>query len=162
MDETVQYIRPFVDVTLSTFKEFVGCDVTPRHPHFLLIDNMDEWNITSIIGLSGAIRGAVIISMKTDLALKFTDLLVGTKHTEIDSDVVDAIGEIVNIIAGNCKPMMPDGNRIIISIPTVIKGKAHSVAQLSKKARVLCIPFKAFDNDIFNILVAIEVETPVL
>jgi len=158
MVETVQYIRPFIDVTLSTFREFVGCDVTPRHPHYLDIENMDEWDISSIIGLSGTIKGAVIISMKTGLALKFTDLLVGTMHKELDTDVVDAVGEIVNIIAGNCKPKVPNGDQIVISIPTVVKGKEHSIAWPSRHARILCIPFKAFDNDIFNLLVAIEVE----
>ena len=160
MDKMVQYIIPVVvDVTLDTFESFVGCKVIARHPHFLDVEKEPEWDISSIIGLSsGAVKGAVILAMKKELAIKITDLLVGDTHTEIDADVVDAIGEIVNIIAGNIKPAIPSGEQIVISIPTVIKGKGHSIAWPSKQVRMLCIPFKIFEDDIFHLLIAIELE----
>jgi chemotaxis protein CheX len=96
--------------------------------------------------------------MKAELAIKLTDLLAGEGHTEIDADVVDAVGEINNIIAGNIKPKVPNGERIVISIPTIIKGKEHSIAWPSTQTRLLCIPHQAFDNDIFHLMVAIELE----
>jgi chemotaxis protein CheX len=96
--------------------------------------------------------------MKADLAIKLTNLLTGDTRNEIDADVVDAIGEINNIIAGNIKPRVPNGDRIVISIPTIVKGKEHSIAWPSKATRILCIPHKAYDNDIFHLMVAIEKE----
>ncbi|MCL2758618.1 MAG: chemotaxis protein CheX [Treponema sp.] len=156
--ELQNYVEPFVEVTVNTFKEFVGIDVSPRHPHFLDPDKGFEWDITAVIGLSGVVKGAVIISMKADLAIKLTDLLTGAEHDEIDADVIDAIGEINNIIAGNIKPKVPNGDRIVISIPTIIKGREHSIAWPSKQTRILCIPHKAFDNDIFHLMVAIELD----
>jgi len=156
--ELQDYVEPFVEVTINTFKEFVGADVTPRHPFFLDPDKEFEWDISAVIGLSGVVKGAVIISMKAELAIKLTDLLAGEGHKDIDADVVDAIGEINNIIAGNIKPKVPNGDRIVISIPTIIKGKEHSIAWPSKQTRILCIPHKAFDNDIFHLMVAIELE----
>ena len=157
MDKMVQYIKPFVDVTLNTFEEFVGCEVIARHPHYLDAEKESDWDISSVIGLSGAVKGAVIISMKKDLAIKITELLVGNAPTDIDADVVDAIGEIVNIIAGNVKSLIPSGDQIVISIPTVIKGKEITVAFPSKQERILCIPFKVFD-EIFHLLVAVELD----
>jgi len=156
--ELQDYVEPFVEVTINTFKEFVGIDVTPRHPHFLDPDVAFEWDISAVIGLSGAVKGAVIISMKSDLAIKLTELLTDDNHSEIDADVVDAIGEINNIIAGNIKPKVPNGDKIVISIPTIIKGKEHSIAWPSKQTRILCIPHKAFDNDIFHLMVAIKLD----
>ena len=156
--ELQNYVEPFVEVTVNTFKEFVGIDISPRHPHFLDPDKGFEWDISAVIGLSGVVKGAVIISMKGDLAIKLTDLLTGAEHSEIDADVIDAIGEINNIIAGNIKPKVPNGDRIVISIPTIIKGKEHSIAWPSKQTRILCIPHKAFDTDIFHLMVAIELE----
>jgi chemotaxis protein CheX len=161
MDDLTRYIKPFVEVTLNTFKEFVGVDIEARNPHFLDPETDSEWDISSVIGLSGAVRGAVIISMKKNLGIKLTDMLTGTEHTEMDADVVDAVGEIVNIIAGNIKPKVPNGDRIVISIPTIIKGKEHSIAWPSKQTRILCIPYKAFDDDIFHLLAAIELENEV-
>jgi chemotaxis protein CheX len=159
MLELQDYVEPFVDVTVNTFKEFVGVDnITPRHPHFLDPDKEFEWDISAVIGLSGMVRGAVIVSMKVELAIKLTELLTESKHKEIDADVVDAIGEINNIIAGNIKPRIPNGEKIVISIPTIIKGKEHSIAWPSKQTRILCIPHKVFDDDIFHLMVAIELE----
>ena len=159
MLELTNYVEPFVEVTVSTFKEFIGVDVSPRHPHFLDPDKGFEWDISAVIGLSGVVKGAVIVSMKAELAIKLTDLLAGEGHTEIDADVVDAIGEINNIIAGNIKPKVPNGDRIVISIPTIIKGKEHSIAWPSRQTRILCIPHKAFDDDIFHLMVAIELDS---
>ncbi|MDR0444287.1 MAG: chemotaxis protein CheX [Treponema sp.] len=158
MEQLTDYVEPFVEVTINTFTEFVGVEVSPRHPHFLDPDKEFEWDISAVIGLSGVVRGAVIVSMKADLAIKLTDILTGSAHTEIDADVVDAVGEINNIIAGNIKPKVPNGDKIVISIPTIIKGKEHSIAWPSKQTRILCIPHKAFENDIFHLLVAIELE----
>jgi len=156
--ELQNYAETFVEVTVNTLKEFVGVDVSPRHPHFLDPDKGFDWDISAVIGLSGAVKGAVIVSMKEELATKLTDILTGTKHTEMDSDVLDAVGEINNIIAGNIKPKIPNGEKIVISIPTIIKGKEHSIAWPSKQTRILCIPHKAFDNDIFHLMVAIELD----
>ncbi|MCL1958636.1 MAG: chemotaxis protein CheX [Spirochaetes bacterium] len=156
--ELQNYVEPFVEVTVSTFKEFVGIDISPKHPHFLDPDKAFEWDISAVIGLSGAVKGAVIISMKADLAIKLTDLLVGSKHKEVDADVLDAIGEINNIIAGNIKPKVPNGDKIVISIPTIIKGREHSIAWPSKQTRILCIPHKVFENDIFHLMIAIELD----
>jgi chemotaxis protein CheX len=158
MDDLTRYIKPFVEVTLNTFKEFIGVDIEPRNPHFLDPEKDFEWDISSVIGLSGAVRGAVIISMKKELGIKLTDMLTETPHTELDADVVDAVGEIVNIISGNIKPKVPNGDRIVISIPTIIKGKEHSIAWPSKQTRILCIPYKVFEDDIFHLLAAIELE----
>jgi len=53
---------------------------------------------------------------------------------------------------------VPNGDKIVISIPTIIKGKEHSIAWPSKQTRILCIPNKAFENDIFHLMVAIELD----
>jgi len=159
--ELIDYIEPFVEVTIATFKDFVHVEASPKHPHYLEPDKEYDWDISSVIGLSGSVRGAVIISMKADLAKKLTDTIVGTVHTEIDADVTDVVGEIVNIIAGNIKPKVPNGDKIVISIPTVIKGKKISFVWPSKQTRILCIPHKVYDNHFFHLLVAIDMDNEV-
>jgi len=155
--ELANYAEPFVEVTVAAFKEFIGVEPSPCRPYFLDTDQGHEWDISAVIGLSGLVKGAVIVSMKTDLAVKLTDMLAGPGHKGLDADVIDAIGEINNIIAGNIKPKIPSGEKIIISIPMIIKGKEHhSFAWPGKQTRILCIPHKVFDNEIFHLMVAIE------
>ena len=157
MEPMEKFVKPFVNVVSNVYSSFVGCQVRARNPFFSDWEKAIDRDISAVIGLSGEVRGAVIISMTKEVALKMADLLVtGVEHAEMDEDVVDAVGETVNIIAGNIKPRLPNGERIQISLPTVIKGKDHSFAWPSNQARVLCIPFQVFTDKIFHLLVAIE------
>jgi len=155
MEILEQYVKPFVNATLNTFKAFVGFELVAGNPHFSGRTLGFDQDISAVIGLSGDIRGAVVISMKKKFAIKVADTLVGIAHTEMDDDIVDAIGEIVNIIAGNIKNEVPGGERIVISLPTVIKGSEHSFAWPGKQSRILCIAFK-HEDDSFHLLVDME------
>jgi chemotaxis protein CheX len=151
-----QYIQPFVDVCISVFKEFIGVDLDASRPHFAEKEAVYDWDISAVIGLTGEARGAVVISMKKDLALKLTGQLTGSEHRDLDDEVVDAIGEIVNIIAGNAKKGLEESFRLVISLPTIVRGKDHSIKWPSNQARIICIPFKVFESQSFVLSVAIE------
>jgi chemotaxis protein CheX len=151
-----QYIQPFIDVCRNVFKEFLGCDLTAERPYFTSQDTVNEWDISAIIGLTGEARGAVVISMKADLAVRLTGILTGAQHSVVDDDVVDAIGEIINIIAGNAKKGLEEAFRLVISLPTIIEGTKHTVKWPNSHARIICIPFNIFEKDSFFLSVAIE------
>ncbi|MDR2029009.1 MAG: chemotaxis protein CheX [Treponema sp.] len=103
-----------------------------------------NWDISGLIALTGETRGIVAISMKTETALEITRILTGKTHSYLDSDVVDMIGELVNIISGNVKKNLEDTYKIIISLPYIIRGRAHLVVIPEERSRLLCIPFKIF------------------
>lgn len=151
-----QYVQPFIDVCKNVFKEFIGIEINPSRPYFAETDALREWDISAVIGLTGEARGAVVISMKKDLVIKLTDMLTNTKHEDIDDEVVDAIGEIVNIIAGNAKKGLEKDFHLIISLPTIIQGTNHSIKWPQAQTRIICIPFNSMENDSFNLSVAIE------
>jgi chemotaxis protein CheX len=151
-----KYIQPFVDVTKNVFKEFLGAELEIERPYFAEQSAVAEWDISAVIGLTGEARGAVVISMKKSLVIRLTDKLTGTSHTEIDEEVIDAIGEIVNIIAGNAKKGLEESFKLVISLPTIVQGKGHSVKWPHAQTRVICIPCKIFENEIFTLSVAIE------
>jgi chemotaxis protein CheX len=151
-----QYIQPFIDVCVNVFKEFLSLDLKVGRPFFSPKDAINDWDISSVIGLTGEARGAVVISMKQELALKMTSILTGSTHTYVDEMVVDAIGEIVNIISGNAKKGLEEAFRLVISLPTIVEGQGHSIKWPNASARIMCIPFTVFKSDVFNLSVAIE------
>jgi chemotaxis protein CheX len=151
-----QYIQPFVDVCLEVFKNFLGCDISAERPYFVNKESVNDWDISAVIGLTGEARGAVVISMKTKLAVRLTGALTGSVHAGIDEEVVDAIGELVNIIAGNAKRGLEESFHLIISLPTFVEGKNHSIKWPSEQARIISIPFNVFEDDQFCLSVAIE------
>ena len=151
-----QYIQPFIDVSKSTFKDFVGAELTAGRPCFRQKDAPNEWDVSGIIGLSGEACGAVVIGMKASLAIRLTDMLTGSKHSELDEDVADAIGEIVNIISGNVKKDLEESFRLVISLPTIVRGPGHLIKWPNEQARIICIPFTIFESETFTLSVAIE------
>jgi chemotaxis protein CheX len=151
-----KYIQPFIDVCKNVFKEFVGCELSADRPYFEEKEMINDWDISAVIGLTGEARGAVVISMKTALAIRLTDILTGSNHTTLDEEAVDAIGEIVNIIAGNVKKSLEESFRLIISLPTIVQGKEHMIKWPSGHTRIICIPFNIFENETFALSVAIE------
>ncbi|HHU37151.1 MAG TPA: chemotaxis protein CheX [Treponema sp.] len=151
-----KYIQPFVDVCVNVFKDFIGAELIADRPYFADKADLHEWDVSAVIGLTGEARGALVISMKTELACELTGMLTGSKHTSMDDEVVDAIGEIINIIAGNVKRDLEESFRLVISLPTIVRGAGHTIQWPNAQARIMCIPFKIFEKDEFCLSVAIE------
>lgn len=151
-----KYITPFIEVCENVFREFIGEELVVENPHFVGRTEQHNWDISAIIGLTGEARGAVVISMRKDLALKLTGKLTGSIHTDVDDEVVDAIGEIINIIAGNAKRGLEESFRLVISLPTIVRGSGHEIMWPNDLARIICIPFRIFSSESFCLSVAIE------
>jgi chemotaxis protein CheX len=115
-----------------------------------------NWDISGIIGLSGEASGAVAISLRDVVAFQITDILTGAEHKTFDADVIDAVGEIINIIAGNVKKEFQASLRTQISLPSIVKGRGHTIIWPSDKTRIICIPFEIFSDQ--EILLSIAVD----
>ena len=152
-----QYIQPFIKGSEDVFRDFCKTEIRAGRAYFVSKDEFEsKWDISGIIGLSGEVQGAVAISLKEDTAFKITESLTGIKHSYIDSDVTDAVGEIINIITGNVKNIFEDKYRSKISLPSIIKGKSHSIVWPSQRARIICIPFTIFEKQEVCLSVAVD------
>lgn len=152
-----QYIQPFIKVCEAVFRDFCQTEVKAGRVFFVAKDEYESnWDISGIMGLSGEASGAVAISLKDVTAFRVTKTLTGLEHTYIDADVIDAIGEIINIITGNVKKHFEENLRIKISLPSIIKGKAHSIVWPSERTRIICIPFSIFGDQEIVLSVAMD------
>jgi chemotaxis protein CheX len=151
-----QYIQPFVDVSTNVFQDLLHCDIKPDRAYFVGKEAFLNWDISGIIALTGEVKGLVAISVKYPTASKITNILTGTNEKPSTADMVDAIGEIVNIIAGNVKKNLEDKFRIIISLPRVVHGKAHTVVIPDERMRLLCIPFTIFEDETISLSININ------
>jgi chemotaxis protein CheX len=151
-----QYIQPFISVCETVFHDFCQTEVKSGRVFFVEKNEYENiWDISGVIGLSGEASGAVAISLRDTTAFLVTDVLTGTKHTSFDDDVTDAVGEIINIIAGNVKGYFEE-MKIKISLPSIVKGKAHSIVWPSDKTRIICIPFSIFENQEMCLSIAVD------
>ena len=114
-------------------------------------------DISAVIGLADGANGWIAIGLSKKLALKLTENMLGETKTYIDADVRDAVGEIVNMIAGGAKAELSQkGYSFKIAIPTVVVGDNHQLGQM-RNASYMMIPFTADDSK-FYISVCIESE----
>jgi chemotaxis protein CheX len=114
------------------------------------------WDISGIIGLSGEISGAVSLSMKSNVSFLITKTLTGIDHNSFDADVIDAIGEIVNIICGNIKKEFEASFRTAISLPSIVQGKDHRLIWPSRNIKIICIPFSVFSDKELFLSIAVD------
>ncbi len=153
-----KYVQPFIDTCVTVFQDFINLKANPQVPYFIEKAESTNWDISGIIGLSGEAQGAVSISMKQDFAIQVSNLLTGETHNELDEMVIDAVGEIINIIAGNVKKDLEEMFRLVISLPTIVKGANHETFWPSQNARAICIPFTVDEKYHFVLTVALKGE----
>jgi chemotaxis protein CheX len=134
----VSYINPFISATITTFKTMMNIEVKPDKPS-LKTSPFPTYDISGIIGLSGNAQGNIAISFPKIIALKIVSKMVGADIKVIGPELADGIGELANIIAGNAKKDLIE-YQLSISLPNVIIGKAHTIANQSGVPAII-VPF---------------------
>ncbi len=87
----------------------------------------DQPRISSVVGFAGRLTGCLLLHFNTDVACSVAAALLGTKITDVDETVCDAIGEMVNMLAGGLKhPLSKNEEMFKISIPSVIAGQDYA------------------------------------
>ncbi len=80
-----------------------------------------EDGVTGCVHISGAYTGSVTVECSADAARGIAAALFGMPGNEVtDEEVVDSVGEIVNMIGGNVKSMLPAPSKL--SLPAVAHG----------------------------------------
>lgn len=153
----VRYINPFVESTVDAFQKMLASTVTRGRP-LLSKEPPGGSELISIIGLSGRMRGAVVLQLPVATGLNIAGRILMEEKKEVDSDVYDAVAEFTNIIAGGAKAQLSrldeDGTPITLGLPTVFHGQ-HNGFGSSSGALWLELPFES-DLGHFDVLVSLE------
>lgn len=134
----VEYINPFVVSAVEVFSTMLKCQLS-RGELSLNNNFHPEHEVSGVIGLSGNVFGTVIVSLDRQVALAATGALCGETPDTIDSLVIDAVGELTNMIAGRAKSMLAQLD-MKLALPTVITGKNHMIS-FGSSAQTICIPY---------------------
>lgn len=122
----VEYINPFLSAAGNVFRTMLECDIQ-RGELYLKGHRQPDHEISGIIGLSGKAVGTVVLSLSREVALGAAGHMLAEEFNEINADVVDVVGELTNMIAGNAKSKL-EQFAMNISLPNVVIGKNHTVA----------------------------------
>lgn len=124
MDVTInqQQIAEIAGAVCSSFLAMAPRQVDPSE--FPVV--ADRYSASATVHISGSWNGSVILSCSAALARRAAAAMfeVGVDDLD-DEEVADALGELVNIIGGNLKCLLPEPSQL--SLPTVSFGAAHVV-----------------------------------
>lgn len=137
-----EFINPFVESTLNVLNTMAQTHAEAGSPN--LKQDKATWGVVSgVIGMAGHnVCGNMIISFDEPCILSIVSKMLMEEFKEITPDVVDAVGEITNMITGGTKKLLNDqGFSFEMAIPITIRGKGIELSQLSS-APVISIPFK--------------------
>jgi chemotaxis protein CheX len=125
----VDFINPFITSTrqmmqtMAGIREFKKVELNAEH------ELKSHYDVSAVIGLTGAAKGTIVLSFSETIALGILARLVGERVTVFDKDTCDAVGEMVNIIAGSASAALSRGTNALInrSIPSVVLGRGHRI-----------------------------------
>jgi len=148
------HVNPCIEATVNAYKTMLG--IVPFREGELKIKKgiFPVSECMGVIGLTGTVRGAMLIGMKEELACKTVSLFLGQNMNSVNEDVLDGIGEITNIIAGSAAAKLSDF-KIGLGLPTVLLGKEYKMFSDINSPWIV-IPMKTNEIGKFQIAITME------
>ncbi len=107
--------------------------------------------ISVMVGMVGKTNGTCAISMSERALLHVAGSLLGEQRNQADHEVIDAIGEIGNMIAGRVKELLTGTSFEMenISVPSVIMGASYSL-HFARGMHVVSVDFELGDLPLYD------------
>ncbi len=138
----VDYINPFIESVTNTLEMMCSLPVK-REGISLKGEEKETYGVTGIIGLGGEVTGAVVLNLPEQVAISLVSSFTDETYDSITSDVLDGVGELTNIIAGDAKERLQQkGYSFDIGLPKIIVGRSYVTTQ-SKAITCIVITFAA-------------------
>lgn len=153
----VEYINPFIEASQSVLqmmtgvKPFLGKVYIKKTPY-------ESANIAVIVGLTGRIRGQVVISMSEVSACEIASAMMGGMPVAaMDEISKSAISELGNMIMGNTATLLASrGISIEITPPSLLMGERMMISPAHM--RTVCVPLNISETGKFELDVSLADE----
>lgn len=90
---------------------------------------------SAAVTVSGGWQGVVTVELQEDAARQLGAGMLDLPAAEVaDADVADAVGELVNMVGGNLKSLMPGPS--VLSLPAVAAGRAVFASDVAEVCRL--------------------------
>ncbi|ETR74197.1 MAG: Chemotaxis protein CheX [Candidatus Magnetoglobus multicellularis str. Araruama] len=150
----VQLINPFIKATINVLETMAFIKPKPQKP-YIKKDSVAKGDVSSVIGLSGETRGTISITFTKPCILSIVSNMFGETMSTLDNEVMDAVGEIANMISGQARQALESAGKVLYAaVPTMIKGKDHTISHRTTAA-IMAVPFKT-EYGAFTIEVCFE------
>jgi chemotaxis protein CheX len=139
------FVNAYLFAVQNVFKTMLGVSITMGKPS-LKTNRLTSAEVTGVLGFAGDKKGTFSLAFTEQSAVFIYKTMVGEDQAGITPEVVDAIGEITNIISGQFRvEIEKQGYHLSAGLPTVVVG--HNVEiNFITKVPVIILPF-TFEMD---------------
>jgi chemotaxis protein CheX len=132
--------------TCEVFSTMLGLEVQPGDVHTDKASPAVNDGVMAFVGVAGPWVGSGVISCSAAFACRLCELFLMTEAPAVNEEVLDAVGELANMVIGNFKTAAeavvgPLG----LSVPTVIYGRNFTSRSLGN-SDWLVMPFASRDE----------------
>ena len=136
-----EYLNCVIEGVLGVIKQCFNVECTRGKPYIIPSDTNIS-HLSAVIKVSGDHNGAFAISLSEDDAKKMASKLIMEEKRFLDKDVMDAIGEVINMISGGAKGQLSKlGVTFQLSTPIFILGKGTRLFTDTEYAPYIGVPF---------------------
>lgn len=146
----VEYINPFIQASQSIIREVTNLE--PKLGKIYVKSGPYKGDsVVVLIGLTGEIKGNIIISLSKNLACKIASIMMGGMIVlELDEISKSAIAELCNMILGNTATIFSkESMSIDITPPTVLTGENMQFSP--SKSVIVCVPLTFDDGEVLEL-----------
>jgi CheY-specific phosphatase CheX len=138
------FIETFQKCFLHTMKVQCSTDFTVKAPFVKTPTNKPNHDIASTMGMmSKTISGSIALGFSEKAFLDILGRMLGEKYTEINKEVEDGCGELLNIIFGQAKGVFAEhGHQFGKTLPSIFLGHSLRVRQLTPNPSFV-LPFES-------------------
>jgi chemotaxis protein CheX len=136
--------------TVEVFSTMLGMEAIAGEiltEHTVSASNVS--GVVSIVGIAGVWAGTGGVACSGALACRLSSQFLMTEYESVNDDVLDAVGEITNMIIGNVKTALEERlGPMGLSTPTVIFGRNFQTRS-ARTHEWTMIPFECGSDRIF-------------
>ena len=142
-------LRPFVESTLDVLGAMAALTPEVGAPFAKTADH-PLGDASGVIGLVGEhMTGGMAIVFPAPTIVRIASNMLYEKFPELNSDVMDCVGELTNIICGGVKRRFGESGIVFqLTLPSIIGGPDHAVHHMTRSV-VTVIPFRIAEGEFF-------------
>lgn len=143
-----ELINPFLHATKNVLETMCQTSVQSKKPK-LKNDTLSYGEVTGIIGMTSAgVAGCMVVSFSEKCILQIVaNMLMEPAKEKVDEEIVDAVGELTNMICGGAKAQLAKLKYTFdLATPTMVVGKGVEISYHSDSPTIV-IPFTSEYGD---------------
>jgi chemotaxis protein CheX len=142
------------EATHSVFETMLGVTLQDGEPVREENAPVHSEGVVALVGLAGEWAGTGAFRCSAEMAMKVSGLMLMQEFTAVDQDVLDAVGEITNMVLGNVKTTFEETlGPMGLSIPTVIYGRNFTTRSVGRSEWTV-VPFM-LDGEVIEIQISL-------